>query len=353
MTRSPSTRTLSLLLAALLAAGALAGCATDDGDNGGTTTTPGGTTPTGTTPGSGTDRESSTELYGITSGGTGGVYFPIANGIAAAVGNDSDIQFTMEVSSSDGSVQNARRLASGDHEWALMQNDIAAEAIAGTGAFAADGPIEEITGVASLYLELVQIVTLKSANIMTLDDLNGKRVVLGAPGSGAAANAERVLEAAGVNAETQHLELQQAAEQLRDGNVDAVFWTGGVPTGAIVSLSTTTDVRIVPIDGADAEALREAYPSFAEATLPAGTYGGQDEAVPTVGVAAVLVVRSDVPEDDVYLLTKMLFENGDVQNSHAQARNIQLESALNGMDEIPLHPGARAYYEDNDVELPS
>ena len=346
-----------LLLAALLVVGALAGCA-QNGGNDTTTTTPGGTTtptastptttPTGTTPSVTTPQlpaSGPNDAYAMTTGGAAGVYYAVGNGIAGAVRNATvPSGFSIsEVATSDGSVQNARRLKDDTHQLALMQNDVLLQAYGGNGSFAG-GAIPELRAVASLYPEMIQIVTLKSANLMTLDDLAGKRVVLGAPGSGAAVNAGQILNASGVSAQTQYLALTDAADQLKDGRVDAIFWTGGVPTGALVSLATTHPIRVVPIDGEAKAAVRAQSPFYANVTLPANTYSGQDQAVETLAVTAVLVARSDVAADDVFNLLRVIFDGTSVQQSHAMGSNIKIDNAFVGVSGIPWHDGAKAYY---------
>lgn len=348
-------RQLTILLAALFAAAAFTGCATNGGDNGGTTTTtPGGattTTTTTTTPPTTTTPALPTlpvsgpaDVYGMTTGSATGVYFAIGNGIASAVRNATAAGFTIpEVATSQGSVQNAQRLKADDHQLALMQNDVLYSAYNGNGSFAG-APITELRAVASLYPEMIQVVTLKAANLNTLADLAGKKVVLGAPGSGAAVNAGQILNASGVSAQTQYLALSDAAEQLKDGRVDAIFWTGGIPTGALVSLATTHPLRILPIDGATKAKLQAESPFYANVTLPASTYAGQDAAVETVAVVAVLAARADVNADDIASLLRIIFDGTAVQSSHAQGQYIKLDTAFNGVVGVPWHDGAKYYY---------
>lgn len=364
MTRSYSTRTLSLLLAALLAAGALAGCATDDGgDNGGTTTTPGGTTPTGTTttgttPTGGTSPTPPTpsndnDVYGLTSGSTGGVYYAIANGIQSAVRDADNAGFTIsEVPTSGGSVTNVERLRADDYQLALMQNDVAYLAYHGEGQFEGNA-YQGIRAVAALYPEMVQIVTLQEGNIQTLDDLNGARVAVGAAGSGVSVGAADIMEVANIQAQTQNLDLTTSVERLQDGGIDAFFWIGGLPTGAVTSLAATHPVRIVPIPEDVQTALREEKPFYASVTLPSGTYTGVDADVPTVAVIATLAARDDVPADDIAKLLEIIFDGDAVRQAHAQGANIQLESAFNGLEGIPFHPGAEYYYATKGLTPPS
>ena len=352
-------RRVTLLLALLLTATAFAGCmGGGDGGNGTTTTTTpagGGTTTTTTT----TNPTSPTvtpptlptlpvsgpsDVYGMTTGSSTGVYFAIGNGIAAAVRNQTGAGFTIpEVATSQGSVQNVQRLKADDHQLALMQNDVLYQAYNGNGSFSG-AAVKELRAVAALYPEMIQVVTLKSANINSLADLADKKVVLGAPGSGAAVNAGQILNASGVAAQTQYLALSDAAEQLKDGRVDAIFWTGGIPTGALVSLATTHPLRIVPIDAPTKAKLQAESPFYANVTLPANTYAGQDQAVDTVAVVAVLVARADVAADDVASLLRVIFDGTAVQSSHAQGQHIKLDNAFQGVVGVPWHEGATYYY---------
>lgn len=363
-----ATHALPLLLSALLVFGALAGCA-QNGDDPGTTTPAATPTTTSPTPATATPilptvtptsvlptappASGPNDAYGLTTGSATGVYFAIGNGIQGAVRNTTAAGFTItETATSQGSVQNLQRLAADDHQLALTQNDVLFEAYNGEGRFSAGG-IEEVRAVASLYSEMIQIVTLQSANIQNVAGLAGKKVVVGAAGSGAAINAGDVINASGVDMDEQFLDLSTGLDRLKDGSVDAVFWTGGIPTGAITSLGTTNHVRILPVDGAIKAALLAQRPFYANATLPANTYGGQTTDVETVAVRAVLVARSDVAADDIVSLLRIIFEGTSVQHSHAQGANIRLDDAFLGVSGVPWHDGARYYYATKGKTVPS
>lgn len=354
-------RLVTTLLLSLLVAAAFAGCADNGGDTGTPTptatttvatttpaTTPGGvpTVAVPTLPASGPN-----DAYGLTSGGSTGVYYAISNGIAGAVRNASAPGFSLEVATSGGSVQNGQRLKADDYQLATMQNDVAYYAYRGEGAFAG-GAVTELRALGSLYPEMIQLVVLEESGIETIQDLSGKRVVLGAPGSGAAVNAGQILNASGVQAQTQYLDLNTASDRLKDGGVDAVFWTGGIPTGAIVSLGTTHPVRVLAIDGETKSRLQAEYPFYANATLPANTYGGQDEDVPTVAVMAILVARADVPADDMMRLLGIIYDGTAVQQSHAQGAKITLDNAFTGIVGLPWHDGAKAYFASKNKPVP-
>ena len=351
-------RRVTMLLALLLTATALAGCmgggdggadtntTTTTTPTGGTTTTTTTTVPTMTTPTLPTLPVSGTsDVYGLTSGSTGGVYYAIANGIQLAVRNATAAGFTIsEVPTSGGSVTNVERLRADDYQLALMQNDVAYLAYNGEDQF--DGKAYAgLRAVAALYPEMIQVVTLKSGSIQTLQDLQGKRVAIGAAGSGVAVNAQQILNASGVTATLENLDLTTSTERLKDGGIDAFFWTGGTPTAAITSLATTHPVRILPITGDVKASLQADAPFYANVTLPAGTYGGVDQAVETVAIIALLVAREDVAADDVASLLRIIFDGSDVQKSHpGQGPNIKLENAQNGVIGVPWHDGAKYYF---------
>lgn len=292
------------------------------------------------------------DTYGLTTGSATGVYFAIGNGIQGAVRNTTAAGFTItETATSQGSVQNVQRLGADDYQLALMQNDVLYEAYKGQGRFAS-GAIGDVRAVGSLYSEMIQIVTLASSNINTVAGLAGKKVVVGAAGSGASINAGDVINASGVDMDEQFLDLTTGLDRLKDGSVDAVFWTGGIPTGAITSLATTNPVRIVPVDGAIKTALLAQRPFYANATLPANTYGTH-AAVETVAVRAVLVARADVPADDIASLLRIIYEGNSVKQSHAQGQNIRLDDAFLGVSGVPWHDGAKYYFATKGKTVPS
>lgn len=355
----------TLLLASLVLFAGLAGCADNDDDDDATTTPTGtSTTPTATatptptsvvptvTPPTSVPTvpipptppvSGASDVYGLTTGSATGVYYAIGNGIAGAVRNATAAGFTIsEVATSQGSVQNAQRLSADDHQFALMQNDVLFEAYNGQGRFSS-GALHDLCAAGSLYSEMIQIVTLASKGYDSVSDLAGKKVVVGAAGSGAAINAGDVINASGVDMDEQFMDLPTGLDRLKDGSIDAVFWTGGIPTGAITSLATTNPVTILPVTGAVKTALLAQKPFYANATLPANTYGTH-AAVETVAVRAVLVARCDVAADDVASLLRIIFDGTTVQGSHSQGANIKLSDAFLGVSGVPWHDGAKYYY---------
>ena len=210
--------------------------------------------------------------------------------------------------------------------------------------------IENIKAIGTLYPETIQIVTTAKSGIKSVEDLKGKKVSNGAPGSGTAANAEQILEVYGLSLddiEKQDLSFDESVNGIKDGNIDAAFVTAGTPTAAVEELSATEDVVIVPVEADKAEELIEKYPYYAKEVVPSGTYK-LDSEVPTVAVLAMLVVKADLSEDLVYDITKSIFENLD-QVTHAKAKQIKPENALNGVG-IEVHAGAQKYYDEKGIK---
>ncbi|GAA0204273.1 TAXI family TRAP transporter solute-binding subunit [Halobaculum roseum] len=329
---------------------ALAGCAGNGGGgedgngDGGDGDTP--------TEGDGDDTETPTEADdgngGATgrlswhAGGTGGTYYPLSNEIKTVVEANTD--FTLNVQSTGASVENVGSLANGTADFALIQNDIAYFARNGTGIDVfQDNAIESLRGVATLYPETITVVTLQETGIETLSDLSGTTINTGDLGSGTQVNANQILEAVGITDYTeQNAGFAQASEQLANGDIDAAFVVGGWPVGAIEDLANTNDIHIVPIDGDNREAVKEAASWFADDTIPGGTYSGVEEDVPTVAVQAMIATHTGVEAGTVETITAAIFDNLDELTIKTDF--ITVESAQDGMS-IELHEGAAAYFD--------
>ncbi len=275
-------------------------------------------------------------------GGTGGTYFPLSNEIKTIV--EENTQYRLNVQSTGASVENVGNLGGTQADFALIQNDIAYFARNGTGIEVFQGnPVPNIRGVATLYPETITIVTLQSTDIETISDLEGATINTGDLGSGTQVNALQILEAAGIqNFNEQNASFSQAADQLRNGDIDAAFVVGGYPVGAIADLATTNNINIVPIDGQAREAVKNAATWFSNDTIPAGVYDGVDEPVETVAVQAMIATRRGIDEGTVREVTAAIFDN--VDQLTIKTDFISADSALDGMS-IILHPGAAAYFD--------
>jgi uncharacterized protein len=284
------------------------------------------------------------KFYQLLTGGTTGTYYPLGGEIAKIITDETGTK--VDALSSNASAANVIALRDGEAELAFVQTDVMADAVEGINAFEEEGEVTNVLALGSLYPETVQIVTLEGSGINTVEDLKGKRVSVGAPGSGTYINAEQILEVHGMtmeDIEAQNLDFGESTDGIQDGNIDAAFVTAGTPTGAVEGLTATNQVTIVPIEKDKADALIEKYPYYAHDTITEGTYGLGSE-VNTVAVLAMIAVSDSLSDDTVYDITKALYENVD-KITHAKAEYIKLENALNGIG-IDFHPGAEKYFKE-------
>ncbi|MBK4218071.1 TAXI family TRAP transporter solute-binding subunit [Paracoccus caeni] len=302
-------------------------------------------------------------FFRIGTGGTAGTYYPIGGLIANAISNPPGSRACDDGGScgvpglvatavaSNGSVGNVNAIKGGAMEAGFSQSDVAYWAQTGTGLWEDQPAVENLRLIANLYPESIHLVARSDAGIATVADLAGKRVSLDEPGSGTLVDAKIILEAYGLSEDdvtAEYLKPDQAADRMRDGAMDAFFFVGGYPAGAIAELASQHDVVLVPISGAEVDALRETYNFFATDTVPAGTYDGQDEDVDTISVGAQLVTSADQPDELIYGITQALY-NENTQKlfaaGHAKGKLITLDSATQGAG-IPFHPGAERFYQE-------
>jgi TRAP transporter TAXI family solute receptor len=299
---------------------------------------------TGCTPTSATD-------VTIYTGGTGGTYFPLGSRYAELLNEYSD-NIEASAVTSGASVTNCRALGTGECQAALVQNDVAYYASQGTNMF--EEPITVIRGIACWYPETIQFVVTADSDIMSLADMAGKNVAVGAPGSGTAVACEQILSAAGVWDSIVRFDLNfaESASALRLGEVDVGFLVAGYPTAAIEELAVTEDVRLVDVPDNVLETLfDEGFVFYTRQTVPAGVYR-MSQGADTVAVQAMLCVRQDLPDEVAYDMTKILFEEVDqLRTVHTKANDITLETALSGMS-VTLHPGAIEYYQEVGLSCP-
>ncbi|MFD2629711.1 TAXI family TRAP transporter solute-binding subunit [Oceanobacillus kapialis] len=301
----------------------------DEGGNGDGESAEGGETP---------------EFLQMLTGGTSGTYYPLGGEMATIISDETGME--TDAVSSNASADNMVALQEEQSELAFVQTDVAANAIEGINSFEGN-PVDNVQAIGSLYPETIQIVTTADSGIASVEDLAGKAVSVGAPGSGTYVNAEQILEIHGMtmdDIEAQNLDFGESTSGIQDGNIDAAFITSGTPTGAVEGLAATVDISIVPIAQDKVDALVEKYPYYAADTVPAETYSGQSEEVNTVAVLAMLAVTDSLSEDAVYEITKAIYENaGDM--AHAKAEFITTDSALDGIG-IEVHPGAQKYFDE-------
>lgn len=284
-------------------------------------------------------------------GGSAGTYYGYGGVLGQYIKNKADIDVT--VVATDGSKANIQGIAAGDYQLGTVQSDVMAYAWEGTRSFESTGKVDAFRVVAGLYAESVQLVTM-DPSIKSVKDLAGKSVSIGAPGSGVYFNACDVLAAAGLTENdivAQYQSFADSTDALKDGKIDAAFIVAGAPTPAITELCTTNSAYLVPIDGEVAENIMASCPFYTVFSIPAGTYPGQDEDVATVTVKATLIVSADAKDDDVYNLTKAIFDNmEDIAKENGKGAELSIENATSGMT-APFHKGAAKYFAEKGVNV--
>jgi TRAP transporter TAXI family solute receptor len=289
------------------------------------------------------------QFFRIGTGGTAGTYYPVGGMIANAVSQPGKIVATAQAS--NGSLANVNAIAGGSMEAGLTQSDVATWAFTGTGAFEGKPKVADLRMIANLYPESIHLVVKKGSGIKTVADLKGKRVALDEPGSGTLINARMVLAAYGVkesDIKPDYIKPNQAGDKLKDGSLDAFFFVGGAPAGAIAELASSgTGIELVPLAGAPIDALRKSSPYFAVDTIAANTYKDV-AAVQTLAVGAQLVTSAKVDTETVYQITKAMYSDATqktLQAGHAKGKFITKENAVQAVG-IPFHPGAEKFYKE-------
>jgi TRAP transporter TAXI family solute receptor len=280
----------------------------------------------------------------ILTGGTSGVYYPL--GVALSQIYTDNVEGSRpSVQSTKASVENLNLLQEGRGEIAFTLGDSLALAVAGNTEAGFEAPLDKLRTVAAIYPNYIQIVASEESGIKTLQDLKGKRLSVGAPASGTELNARAILAAAGMSYEdlgqVEYLPFAESVELMKNRQLDATLQSAGLGVASIRDLATSVPIVVVEVP---ADVVEKAAAPYFAATIPAGTYEGQDADVQTAAVQNYLVTHADVPEDVVYAMTKSLFENlDDMVAAHAAAKDVKLEGAA-ANPPAPLHPGAERYY---------
>ena len=284
------------------------------------------------------------QFLNIATGGTAGTYYPLGGALAELL-NQNIKGMNASAQSTGASVANVNMLKDGSVDIAFIQNDIAYYAANGKEMFK-DNKVESIRGIAALYPETVQFVTTADKGIKSIADLKGKKVAVGASGSGAEANARQILGAYGLtydDIDAQYLSFGEAADALKDGNVDVGVVVAGFPTAAIQDLAANKSAALVNIDAEHADKLMKQYPYFTKITVPKGTYPGQEEDVNTVAVKCVIVTTDKLSDDLGEQIVKAIYEHLDrMKAAHAVGKYITKDTALEGMS-IKMNAGAEKY----------
>ncbi|MEO9778192.1 MAG: TAXI family TRAP transporter solute-binding subunit [Sedimentitalea sp.] len=293
------------------------------------------------------------EFITIGTGGVTGVYYPTGGAICRLVNKGrKEHGIRCSVESTGGSVYNIKTIRAGELEFGVAQSDWQYHAFNGTSEnFEADGPMEELRAVFSVHPEPFTVVARADAGISSFEDLKGKRVNIGNPGSGARGTTEVVLDAMGWSIDDLALATElKAAEQaaaLCDNQIDAMIYTVGHPSGSIQEASTACDSVLVNVTGEAIDKLIADNSYYRTATIPGGMYRGTDEDVTTFGVGATFVTSANVSDDAVYAVVSSVFDNfDDFKKLHPAFANLTPEEMATAGLSAPLHPGAAKYYKE-------
>lgn len=283
----------------------------------------------------------------ILTGGTSGVYYPIGVGLSQ-IYSDGIAGSKTSVQATKASVENLNLLQAGRGELALALGDSVADAKNGVEDAGFKAPLTKLRALGGAYPNYIQIVASKESGIKTLADLKGKTISVGAPKSGTELNARAIFKAAGLTYEdmgkVQYLPFAESVELIKNRQLDATLQSSGLGMAAIRDLSSVMPLNYVAIPSEVVTKIGN--PAYQSAMIPANTYDGQAEAVPTVAITNILVTRADLPDDVVYDMTRLLFDNlGRLGNSHSAAKDIKLKAAAKNLP-IALHPGAERYYKE-------
>ncbi|SHL47677.1 hypothetical protein SAMN05444414_11571 [Roseovarius marisflavi] len=300
------------------------------------------------------------KFFTIGTGGTAYTYYPVGGVIANAIskppgsrpcdeGGSCGVDgLIASAVSSRGSVDNVNAINSGLRNSGFAQSDVAYWAFTGTGTMDGQPPATDLRTIAALFEEHIHLVARADSGINSVADLKGKRVSLDEPGSGTYVDAGLILAANGLSADdvtAEALKGNAASDALRNGRIDAFFVVAGYPTGSLVELASAADIKLVPIDGAGAEALTEKYGFFAQSDIPEGTYEGVG-ATTTVAVGAQWFTSAKEDDDLIYEITKALWNDNSrklLDVGHAKGKTITPDTGLNGIG-VPLHAGAERFY---------
>ena len=284
------------------------------------------------------------EFVTILTGGTAGVYYPLGVALAKIYGQNIPGSRT-SVQSTKASVENLNLLQQGKGEIGFTLGDSLALGFAGDQEAGFTKPLDKLRGIAAIYPNYVQVVATADSGIKTLADLKGKRLSVGAPKSGTELNARAILGAAGIKyddlGKVEYLPFAESVELMKNRQLDATLQSAGLGVASIRDLAASVPITVVSVP---AELVTAVGSPYLPATIPAGTYPGQDQDVPTAAVVNFLVTHAGASDELAYGMTKGLWENlGELQSAHAAAKSIQKDQALLGMP-VPLHPGAERYY---------
>lgn len=292
-----------------------------------------------------------TEFISIGTGGTGGIYYPYGGGVAEIWSKYiPGVKAVAEVTGA--SVENVKLAHKGETVVGEVMGDVAVAGYKGISKF---DKKHDILGMAVMYPNLLQVVTLKSSGITNIEQVKGRKISTGSPGSGTNFMAEAVLKALGISKDQysdSRLSFTETANALRDGTIDVGFWSVGPGTSSILDLATTHDIHMIAMTPEQTEKILAANQTYSSVDLGGGVYNGVNDPVPTIGVWNVMICQSTLDTELVYKLAKALFERNDyLLKIHPSAAYTTSQNAVK-YSPIPLHPGTIKYLKEVKVEVP-
>ncbi|MGM0379688.1 MAG: TAXI family TRAP transporter solute-binding subunit [Bacillota bacterium] len=303
------------------------------------------------------DEDSSTSENGvddqfvtILTGGSSGPYFALGGALSNLINQNLDYA-NSSVESTGASAVNSTKIGNNEAELAFAMNNVVSFAYEGVESFKDKNEFSNLRGITSLYPNYVQVITTKDTGLTQIEDLKGKRVGVGAPGSGTEVDARNILATHDItydDLKEDYLPYSESVEQLKNGKIDAAFLTSGLPNSTIMDLATTHDVQIITIRPEMAEKLQKRVSFYSSEVIPAGTYDNEED-IYTAAVKTILITNDKLDEQVAYDVTKTLYENLDtMKGTHSAANHIDIEKFNEGMP-IPLHPGAKRFYQEKGV----
>ncbi|NNC78157.1 MAG: TAXI family TRAP transporter solute-binding subunit [Woeseiaceae bacterium] len=280
--------------------------------------------------------------FAFATGGTGGLYYPFG-GAMASIWSEQVPGINVRAEVTGGSFINVIQVARQESEFGIAMADVITDAYLGNGRFTEPLPLRVLL---NAYPNIVHILTLQDSGIRSVADLKGKRVSLGAAGSGTALAAENILTGLGVALDDiapAYLSFGETTSALKDGTISAGFIAGGLGLSSVTELGVTRDLHLLALSDNELERLSAAFPAYTRYEIPAGTYNGVTESTPTLGIWNSIVVHETMPDDLAYRLTCTIFNNRDRLLNVSSAAQATTIDNLDKVTAVPLHAGARRY----------
>ena len=285
------------------------------------------------------------KVLSIATGGTAGTYYAIGGGMAKLV-SEYMPGYKLVVQSTGASIENIHLVANKKVDFAIVMSDPAYFAYTGEREFKDKAKYPNLRAIMAGHTSLWQPAALESSGIKSIADLKGKKVALGAPGSPSKFGAIAAMEAYGVmpgDYKDVYLTYAEMVQAIKDGTIDASWVCAGIPTSSMLDLTSSSKINFLSIDAEKYPYIKKKHPYYGKSAIPANTYSGQEQQVPAISTAGILITNTDLPEETIYLISKTILEHTkELGEVHKAGYLWKLESATEGVA-IPFHPGAAKY----------